>query len=50
MCPRGQERPQGLHLCKRRIKQFHVLNWLSNIKNLVFLNGSEHLRIVIQWH
>ena len=32
------------------IKQFVFFNWLSNVKNLVLLNGSEHLRNVIQWH
>ena len=32
------------------IEQFNFFNWLSNVKNLVFLNGSKHLRIVIQWH
>ena len=35
---------------KRRIKQFNFFNWLSNVKNLVLSNGSEHLRNVIQWH
>ena len=26
------------------------LNWLSNVKNLLLLNGSKHVRNVIQWH
>ena len=25
---------------RKRIKQFNFFNWLSNVKNLVFLNGS----------
>ena len=35
---------------KRRIKQFNSFNWLLNVKNLVLLNGSKHVRNVIQWH
>ena len=34
---------------KRRIEQLHFFDWLSNFKNLVFSNGSEHVRNVIQW-
>ena len=29
-----------------RIEQFSFFNWLSNAKNLVFSNGSKHVRIV----
>ena len=35
---------------KRGIKQFNFFNWLSNVKNLVLSNGSEHLQNVIQRH
>ena len=35
---------------KRGIKQLNFFNWLSNVKNLVLLNGSEYLQNVIQWH
>ena len=35
---------------KMRIKQFNFFTWLSNVKNLVLWNGSEHVRDVIQWH
>ena len=31
---------------KRRIEQFHFFNWLLNVKNLVFLNRSKHVRLV----
>ena len=34
---------------KRSIKQLNVFNWLSNVKNLVLSNGSEHVRNVIQF-
>ena len=34
---------------KRRIEQLNVFDWLSNVKNLVLLNGCEHVRNVIQW-
>ena len=37
-------------IATRRIKQFNFFNWLSNVKNLVLLNGSKHVRNVIQWH
>ena len=38
--------------CRRReqIEHLSFFNWLSNVKNLVFSNGSEHVRNVIQWH
>ena len=26
-----------------------IFNWLSNVKNLVFLNGFEYVQNVIQW-
>ena len=35
--------------CKRRIEQLNFFDWLSNVKNLVFWNGSELVRNVIQW-
>ena len=35
---------------KKMIKQLNFFNWLTNVKNLALSNGSEHLRIVIQWH
>ena len=35
---------------KRGIKQLNFFNWLSNVKNLVLSNGSEHVQNVIQWH
>ena len=34
---------------KRRIEQLKFFDWLSNVKNLVLSNGSEHVRNVIQW-
>ena len=34
----------------KRIKQFKFFNWLSNVKNLVLSNGSEHAENVIQWY
>ena len=34
---------------KRRIEQLNFFDWLSNVKNLVRSNGSEHVRNVIQW-
>ena len=34
---------------KRRIEQLNFFDWLSNVKNLVLSNGSEHVRNVIQW-
>ena len=33
---------------KRKIEQVNVFNWLSNVKNVVFSNGSKHVRNVIQ--
>ena len=35
---------------KGRIEQFNFIYWLSNVKNLVLSDGSEHVRNVIQWH
>ena len=35
---------------KRRIEQFSFFNWLTNVRNLVYSNSSEHLRNVIPWH
>ena len=32
---------------KRRIKQLDFFDWLSNVKNLVLSNGSEHLQNVV---
>ena len=34
---------------KRRIEQLNSFDWLSNVKNLVLLNGCEHVRNAIQW-
>ena len=34
---------------KRKNEQITFFNWLSNVKNLVFSNGFEHVRNVIQW-
>ena len=34
---------------KKRIEQLNYFDWLSNIKNLVYSNGFEHVRNVIQW-
>ena len=34
---------------KKRIEQLNVFDWLSNVKNLVFSNGCELVRSVIQW-
>ena len=39
-----------LIVTKRRINQFNSFNWLSNVKNQVLLNGSNHVQNVIQWH
>ena len=35
---------------KKRTEQFNFFNWLSNIKNLVLLNGSKYVQNVIQWY
>ena len=34
---------------KKRIEQLNCFDWLSNLKSLVFSNGCEHVRNVIQW-
>ena len=35
---------------KRRIEKLNFsIGWLPNVKNLVFSNGCEHVRNVIQW-
>ena len=34
---------------KKRIEQLNFFNWISNVENLVLLNGCEHVRNVIQW-
>ena len=34
---------------ERRIEQLKFFDWLSDVKNLVLSNGSEHVRNVIQW-
>ena len=34
---------------KKRTEEFKFFNWLSNVKNLVLLNGSKYVRNVIQW-
>ena len=33
---------------KRRIEQLNFFDWLPNVKNLVFSNGSKHVHNVIQ--
>ena len=33
----------------RKIKLLKFFDWLSNVKNLVFSNGCEHMENVIQW-
>ena len=35
--------------CKKRIEQLNFFDWLWNVKNLVFWNGFELVRNVIQW-
>ena len=39
-----------LIVSKRRMEQFNFFNWLSNVRNLVYINCSHHMRKVIQWH
>ena len=34
---------------KRRIEQLNFFHWPLNVKNLVLLNGCEHVQNVIQW-
>ena len=34
---------------KRMIEQLKFFDWLFNVKNLVLLNGCEHVRNAIQW-
>ena len=43
-------RPRRTSNFSVRIEQVNFFNWLSNVKNLVFPNGYEHMRNVIQWH
>ena len=42
------KRVMDLIASKRKIEQCNFSNWLSNAKNLVLSNGSEHVRNVIQ--
>ena len=35
--------------CKKKIEQLNFFDWLWNVKNLVFWNGSELMRNVIRW-
>ena len=42
------KRVMDLIASKRKIEQCNFSNWLSNVKNLVLSNGSEHVRNVIQ--
>ena len=42
------KRVLGFH-CKKRIEQLKFFDWVWNVKNLIFWNGSELVRNVIQW-